>query len=97
MKAQVFSADPAVANGNSGVFVSNGRKALLVASGTFGGGTITVKVQQNATPTYLSTGQTLTASGILVIDLPRGAPYRFELSGSTTPSIEACVYVDEHN
>ncbi len=90
MKVEVFAA--VTSSTNSAVYNSKG-KSLLVCSGGFGSGTITVKVlQETVGPTYVTTALTINAAGCLAIDLPKGTPYRFELSGATAATLTANLF-----
>lgn len=88
-KALVAADDLAAAlnaNENSiAVGAENIQEATIVASGSFGGGTITVFITVDGT-TFVSSGLTLTATGKVQLTIPCKA-FRCTLTGATAPSI----------
>lgn len=79
------------ANANSQAFPSAGDYITLIASGTFGGGTITVQVSPDNGTTWISTSATLTAAGVTNFIGGEGLLFRLALTGATNPSISAWV------
>lgn len=77
------------ADGQSSAVYFPGGSGVLLASGTFGSGTLTVQWQDDA-GTWFSSSATLAAAGHVAFVLPQG-PVRLDLSGSTSPSITARV------
>ncbi len=79
------------ADGDSSVYISDGSKATLFATGTFGSGTVKVNIALDGT-NYISksTSWQLTAAGLVEdISLPRGASVKLSLTGATNPDIKA--------
>lgn len=80
------------ANGSTAKFVSSGDFMSLIASGTFGGATITVEVSPDDGTTWIATSATLTAAGVTNFIGGEGLRFRFTLSGATGPtSVNAWV------
>lgn len=87
---QLFNAQ--TANGSSGAFPSAGDYITLVASGAFGGATITVEVSPNGGTTWVATDAMLTAAGVKNFIGGEGLLFRLTLSGATgTTSVSAWV------
>lgn len=81
------------ADGQSAAYQHGGGKLHLFAKGTFGGGTVTVQAcpdKTSGSEVWVNTTATLTANGHVSIDLPP-CFVRLDLSGSTTPSLNAWV------
>lgn len=96
MAKNVFVAMPAVdggalnANENTiDVDLTNAEKASVVATGTFGGGTLTLHGSLDGT-TFATTGLTLTAPGKLDVLIPL-KKVRGVLTGATTPSVSVAI------
>lgn len=64
---------------------------VIVASGTFGGGTLTLEYSHDGT-TFVSSGQTLTANGAISFQERPSMPWRVTLSGATAGSVTATAY-----
>tara|TARA_R110000850_G_C9996087_1_gene467962 strand:+ start:14006 stop:14290 length:285 start_codon:yes stop_codon:yes gene_type:complete len=80
------------ADGVSGEFIASGNFRVHL-SGTFGGGTITLQQRMNSGFEDLQdTPQTAISDYILEsLDVNAGV-YRFNVTGSTTPSLNATVF-----
>jgi hypothetical protein len=65
--------------------------AVIVASGTWGGGTLTLEYSHDGT-TFVTSGQTLTANGAISFNKRPGLHWRVTLSGATGGSITATVF-----
>jgi len=64
---------------------------VIIAAGTFGGGTLTLEYSFDGA-TFVSSGQTLTANGVIeFVDRP-GMIWRVTLSGATGGSVTAVAY-----
>ncbi len=86
---QLFNSQ--ASNASSSTFVSRGGFVTLLAAGTFGSGTITVQASPDGGTTWIDTIATLTAAGVVNFISGAGVTYRLNLTGSTTPSINAWV------
>ena len=84
MEKQVFSGQ--TADGQSDSYNHQGGKLFALVSGSFGGGTASLEVRYG--DTWYSLGLTLTDSGYISEDLP-SAQYRIDLTGATTPNLDA--------
>lgn len=82
------------ANGSVGPVSSGKGKAHIVASGSFGGGTLTLEVSPDGGTTWVATTSTLTAAGVIVAEVPSfaAARVRATLGSSTTPNLN--VWLD---
>ncbi len=67
----------------------NLQEATIVASGSFGGGTITVFITVDGT-NFVTSGLTLTATGKVQLTIPCKA-FRCTLTGATAPSV-VCAF-----
>ena len=70
----------------SGEAVQVMSKALLFLGGGFGGGTVSIEVQ-NAAGTWIAMAETYAAADVDTIDLGSPAQLRVTISGSTTPTL----------
>lgn len=88
--------DGATADGNSAsdaVRPAANSKVEIVATGTFGSGT--VRLQQavdNALSEWVNKGTGLTAAGSEVIEIIDPNPIRVNISGSTAPSLNVWLF-----
>ena len=64
---------------------------VLVAEGTWGGGTLTLQITPDGGTTWVTTGKTLTANGTVTFDCPAGLQFRATLAGATGGSIDAWI------
>ena len=70
----------------------NSQDLVIVASGTWDSATLTLEYSHNGTD-WMSSGQTLTANGVIEFRERPGMHWRVTLSGSTTAaSITATAY-----
>jgi len=72
---------------SSAVQSADSDPTLIVAAGTWDTATLTLEVSPDNGTTWVSTGDTLTANGVIKIDLPWGTRFRVTLSsvgGSTS-------------
>ena len=81
MTTQLFAAK--TANGSTEAVPVNGRHVSFIASGTFGGATLTVEISPDGGTTWVSTGSTLTAAGVVELAYGEGTSLRVTLSGAT--------------
>jgi hypothetical protein len=79
------------ADGNSAAYEATGFPIVIMASGTFGSGTLIMQISPDEGTTWFATGQTLSAIGIMIYTPPEGAQFRLNLAGSTTPTIASWV------
>lgn len=63
----------------------------VLASGDFGGGTLTIHLSPDGGTTYYSTGLSLTAAGLLTVNVKDGDKIKLVLAGSTSPDIDISV------
>lgn len=70
--------------------VHHERTCTVIVRGGFGSGTLAWQVRADD-GTYVPSGQTLTAAGIMQLVVSRDMECRLNLSGATTPSISAGV------
>lgn len=86
------------ADGNSVPFATTANMQTTVATiavwGTFGAGTVALKISPNSGVTWLDfpTPLTFTANGTKQVPIPQGALIRAELTGSTAPSLNCTVF-----
>ena len=87
---QVFTAQ--AANGQSAEVDHSGGKLDVIVAGTFGGGTATMQARYVGTATWvpLSNG-VWTAPEVRVLETVRPCKLRFDLTGATTPSLNAWI------
>jgi hypothetical protein len=64
---------------------------VIIATGTWGGGTLTLEYSHDGT-TFVSSGQTLTANGVISFQDRPGMTWRVTLAGATGGSITATAY-----
>lgn len=64
---------------------------IVVASGTFGSGTVTLQVSPDGGTTWVTTGKTLTADGSVFQDFPAGSRLRVALTGATGPDLDVWI------
>lgn len=64
---------------------------VIVASGTWGGGTLTLQYSHDGS-TFVSSGSTLTANGAIAFEERPGMYWRVTLAGATSGSITATAY-----
>lgn len=83
--------DNVAATVNSGTFPSAGDFMSLVASGGFGGGTLTVQVSPDGGTTWINTPATLTAAGVTNFIGGEGLLFRLALTGAAGASLTAWV------
>lgn len=85
MPSHTFDAD-----GNSDAVQWNGGPGSMLAQGTFGGGTLTLKYSLDDGSTWTSFGSetTITSAGGGRFFPPGGCLVRVELSGSTSPDLD---------
>lgn len=69
----------------------NAATRAIVASGTWGGGTLTLEYSHDGT-TFVTSAQTLTANGVITFQDRPGLIWRVTLSGATGGSITATVF-----
>lgn len=79
------------ANGASSAITSAGEYMTLVVAGTFGGGTVTIQCSPNGGTTWVDTEATFTAAGVKNIIGGEGLQFRLNLTGATSPSLNAWV------
>lgn len=79
------------ATGTSNAFPSSGDYLSVVASGTFGGGTLTVEVSPDSGSTWVPTSVSLTAPGIANFIGGEGLQFRLSFSGGAAPALNAWV------
>lgn len=83
--------DAVTANANSDAIVWKGGTGLLVATGTWGSGTIAVQISPDGGTTWIGlTSITMTANGTKEFTAP-AAKLRLALTGATNPSLTAWV------
>lgn len=84
MSARALLFNAQAGDGDSAVVGWNGGMGSLVASGGFGGGTLTIKVADSS-GTYISLGTdaVLTAAGVVNFLLPPGFTIRGTLAGAS--------------
>lgn len=78
------------ANGNgAAVGLGTQREYFLSASGTFGGGTLTLEFRETGTTTWIAVSSVtgLTAANLVRFTAPKNSEVRVALTGSTTPAI----------
>ncbi len=77
------------ADGQSGVFEGNGGPVTVSASGTFGGGTVTIQYSRDGGITwpFVESGISWTSAQIASVTLGAGVWMRFSLAGATTPAV----------
>ena len=63
----------------------------IIANGTFGSGTITAYLSVDGGSNYYTTGETLTADGIITLNVKSGDKIKVVLSGATNPDIDIQV------
>lgn len=63
---------------------------VVMATGTFGGGTLNIHVKHPAHSVSL-VRDSMTAAGVVELELPVGYEVHTELTGATTPSVEVTV------
>lgn len=94
MKIRALTA--ATTGANSSVFRSNGSIATLVATGTFGGATLTVMVEaDDAGPTYAGGEFLLSAVGTKTFTLPRNTNYRLSVTAGAGVAIDAWLHFNQ--
>lgn len=80
-----------LAASGSGSAVSLGTKKeyFLSASGTFGGGTLTLEFRETGTTTWITVSSVtgLTAANLVRFTAPMNSEVRVTLTGATTPSV----------
>ena len=86
--------NPATANGSSAAFVSTGRFMTLVASGSFGGGTLTVQASLDGIA-WLDTDVSATGPAALNFLSGLGVYHRLNLTGATGPNLFASVAYEQ--
>ena len=77
--------DAVSANGAGASTKGFGRKATVIAWGTFGGGTVAIQVSSDGTNWADHT--TFTAAGAADVDISAAAYVRGNLTGATAPSL----------
>lgn len=90
---QLFTGQSTNAASSTTVLSSGGFMSLL-ASGTFGGGTLTVQASPNGGTTWIDTTATLTAAGIVNFVAGAGVLVRLNLTGATAPNLNAWVALE---
>jgi len=80
-------------NNASSSVQSDGSSAsrVIIASGTWGGGTLTLEYSHDGS-TWVSSGSTLTANGTILFNDRPGLNWRVTLAGATGGSITATAY-----
>lgn len=94
MKLQLVSA-VLTDNGNGITVAASGEDMLIIPKGTFGGGTLTLKVSADNGSTFVALNPSVTwtsAVGVSV-SLPKGTIFRVELTGATTPSLDVYAFL----
>jgi len=64
---------------------------VIIAAGTWGGGTLTLEYSFDGS-TFVSSGSTLTANGVIAFEERPGMLWRVTLAGATAGSITAVAY-----
>lgn len=79
-------------NASSAAQTADDSQAItIIASGTFGGGTLTLEYSADAS-TYVTAGLTLTAAGIIQHRPTAGVTWRVTLAGATAGSVTATAF-----
>lgn len=72
--------------------LTNGSLYQFRVGGTFGSGTIQMKVYDDQMGEFINIGDALTAAGIFNVELPVGTKVRPSISGATNPNINITYY-----
>ena len=81
------------ADGQSSTVDWSGGAGTVVAWGSdFGSGTIKLQMSPDAGTTWIDTGISFTANGVERFALEPGVDLRFDLSGSTSPTVSAQLF-----
>jgi hypothetical protein len=90
--------DGVTADGNSAALAldrahgGGGRAFTLIATGTWGGGTITLQLSPDGGTTWVSTSYTLSANGEQHGTDMIATHARLNLAGATTPDLDAWLF-----
>lgn len=82
------------ANAASPTFTSTGKIMTLIASGSFGGGTLTLQASADE-EVWVNSDIAFTQSAIANFHTGRGVKHRVNLTGATTPSLTAHIIYEQ--
>ncbi len=90
MSVKLFTTQ--IVDGQSAEAVHSGGAAAFVGWGTFGTGTLKLQISPDGGTTWIDVPlATMTANGMVSIELPVKALVRADLTGSTSASVDATL------